>query len=147
MGWIVVCHDPVRFRFFNMILGKSLEDWLADDDSEKAATHIYAFPRRGANLPSMQDAARPDPCRKNHKCCCLYKLQPATFAHHHVQAYEDKRGNIVVDRVAFPSRPPLLMESTDVDSSLGNGAGPGHIQRLTLAAPSHWGTQREEGAV
>ena len=139
-NWIIVCHDPVKFNYFKLISGYSLDEWLGDDTSATAKTHIYLFPRHKS---STKPGSIKNTTEKNRKCFCLYKIPPS-FSHHHVQAFEDSNGNIVLDRIAYVTRPPLLMESIQEQSSLGNAAGPGQLQRITLKEPIEWGTQRGE---
>lgn len=144
-------HDPVQFNYFKLVAGYSIDDWLEDDTSASASTHVYLFPRHGQrtsvhhHLLQTNNNTGPVPGEKNRTCYCLFKAPPS-FSHHHVHAFEEQEtGDIVIDRIAYATRPPLLMESVaPTTSSLANGAGPGQIQRMRLAAPTVWGTQRSE---
>ena len=145
-NWIIVAHDPVSFNYFKLLTGYSIDDWLGDDTSQDARTHVYLFPRHGStnHIPSRVGSTQNKPQnKKNKKCYCLYKI-PASFSHHHVQAFEDVNGNIILDRIAYSTRPPLLMESILEKSSLGNAGGPGQLQRTFLPKPTVWGTQNVE---
>ena len=144
-NWIVFAHDPVKMNLIKMALNYSMDDWIEDDLSDNARTLYFVLPRFSSALKSpsiLPDDDGSDTLNK--RSVAIYSSAPS-FSYHDVAAFEDpSTGDIVLDRIQYARKPPLLMESVEKFSSLGNAAGPGKLTRVTLRRPTCWGKQIDD---
>jgi carotenoid cleavage dioxygenase-like enzyme len=144
-NWIIFAHDPVKMDLVKMALAYSMDDWIEDDLSDSARTLYFVLPRHSSTLKSPSIVPDDGGINSvNKRSVAIYSSAPS-FSYHDVAAFEHpSTGDIILDRIQYARKPPLLMESVEMSSSLGNVAGPGRLTRVTLRRPTCWGRQRDD---
>jgi all-trans-8'-apo-beta-carotenal 15,15'-oxygenase len=120
-NYIVVVQSPIKMDVLGLLTGKGFQDFYYDDPG--GVVWVYVVPRCPVNV---------GPGGTNRKVAKMFRTKRA-FIYHHINAFEDATGDIVLDSMVLPGLFPLEPQNLQEWSKRAEGCSKMERWRMKMA--------------
>jgi all-trans-8'-apo-beta-carotenal 15,15'-oxygenase len=120
-NYMIVVQSPIKMDVLGILTGKGFQDFYYDDP--EGVVWVYVVPRCPANVQRGGT---------NRKVTKMFRTKKA-FIYHHVNAFEDASGDIVLDSMVLPGLFPLEPQKLQEWSKRAEGCSKMERWRMTMA--------------